>query len=78
MYNAEMRLMQIEQEIKKEESTKNTGTVLIIISFFCLWPLAIVGFIMCINASKKINALNEEKNQIMFMTYCNGTPNKDW
>lgn len=62
----EYRLNEIEQEIKKEESNKKTGTVLMIISIFMLWPLFIVGIIIYSNANKKINWLNEEKQKIMF------------
>lgn len=68
----EYRLKEIEQEIKNAESNKKTGTVLMIISIFMLWPLLIVGAIVYSNANSKINRLNEEKKQIMFMEWKNG------
>lgn len=62
----QMRLMEIEQEIKKAESSKSGGVVMMVVSIFCLWPLLIVGIIVYNNANKKINELNEEKKRIMF------------
>lgn len=62
----QMRLMEIEQEIKKAESNKSGGVVMMVVSIFFLWPLLIVGAIVYDNANKKINELNEEKKRIMF------------
>lgn len=62
----QMRLMEIEQEIKKAESSKSGGVVMMVVSIFFLWPLLIVGIIVYNNANKKINELNEEKKRIMF------------
>ena len=62
----QMRLMEIEQEIKKAESSKSGGVVMMVVSIFFLWPLLIVGIIVYSNANKKINELNEEKKRIMF------------
>ena len=69
----EMRLAQIEDEIKKAESEKNTACIMMVVSIFLLWPLLIVGAIMYNNAKKKIEALNNEKKQIMFQNYMNGS-----
>lgn len=62
----QMRLMEIEQEIKKAESSKSGGVVMMVVSIFFLWPLLIVGIIVYNNANNKINELNEEKKRIMF------------
>ena len=67
----ERRIIEIDSEIKSAEGQKIAATILIIISFFCLWPLLIVGIIMHCNANSKINKLNDEKKQIMFMNYYN-------
>lgn len=61
-----MRLMEIEQEIKKAESNKSGGIIMMVVSIFFLWPLLIVGIIVYNNANNKINELNEEKKRIMF------------
>ena len=67
MYNMnELRLAQIEKKIKKAEDQKSEAVILMIISFFFLWPLLIVGAISYSNANKKINRLNEEKIALMF------------
>ena len=65
----EMRLMQIENEIKKAESQKSIAIILMVVSIFILWPLLIVGIIMYFNANKKIEGLNQEKMKIMFQDY---------
>ena len=67
--NVQQRLTEIESEIKKAESDKNTGMILMIISIFFLWPLLIVGGIQYSNAKKKIETLNDEKKRIMFQDY---------
>ena len=69
----ELRLSQIEDEIKKAESEKNTACIMMVVSIFLLWPLLIVGAIMYNNAKKKIEELNNEKKQIMFQNYFNGS-----
>ena len=69
----ELRLSQIEDEIKKAESEKNTACIMMVVSIFFLWPLLIVGAIMYNNAKKKIEELNNEKKQIMFQDYFNGS-----
>lgn len=69
----EIRLSQIEDEIKKAESEKNTACIMMVVSMFFLWPLLIVGVIMYNNAKKKIEELNNEKKQIMFQDYLNGS-----
>ena len=69
----ELRLLQIEDEIKKAESEKNTACFMMIISWFFLWPLLIVGAIQYDKAKKKIEELNEEKKQIMFQDYLYGS-----
>lgn len=61
-----MRLMEIEQEIKKAEHNKNSGVVMMVVSIFFLWPLLIVGLITYSNANKRINDLNDEKRRITF------------
>lgn len=68
----EYRLQEIEQEIKNAEGNKRIGMVLMIVSIFRLWPLLVVGAIVYGNANSKINRLNEEKKQIMFMEWRNG------
>ena len=67
MNNSNYRLVEIENEIAKAESTKKTAIILMIISLFLLWPLLIVGLIMYFNANSKINNLNAEKNRILYM-----------
>lgn len=62
----QMRLMEIEQEIKKAESSKSGGVVMMVVSIFFLRPLLIAGIVVYNNANKKINELNEEKKRIMF------------
>jgi hypothetical protein len=46
---------------------------MMVVSIFLLWPLLIVGAIMYNNAKKKIEELNNEKKQIMFQDYFNGS-----
>ena len=67
----ELRLSQIETEIKKAESEKSTAVVMMVVSIFILWPLLILGAIQYDKAKKKIDALNEEKKKIMFQDYFN-------
>ena len=69
----EIRLSQIEDEIKKAESEKNAACVMMIVSMFFLWPLLIFGAIQYDKAKKKIEELNNEKKQIMFQDYFNGS-----
>lgn len=70
MYNMkELRLAEIESEIKKAESEKNTAVVMMVVSIFFLWPLLIFGAIQYDKAKKKIGELNEEKKKIMFQDY---------
>lgn len=73
----EYRLKEIEQEIKNAESSKTTGIVMMIVSIFMLWPLLIVGGIVYSNAKSKINRLNEEKKQIMFLEWQNSNNNNN-
>ena len=68
----EMRLMEIENELKKAESQKTTAVIMMVASLIVLWPLLIVGIIQYSNANKKIERLNEEKKSIMFQDYFNG------
>ena len=72
----EMRLAQIEEEIKEAESEKGAACIMMVVSFFFLWPLLIVGIIQYNNANKKIEELNEEKKNIMLQEYFDG--NKQW
>ena len=65
------RLAEIEDEIKKAESNKVGAIIMMVVSVFFLWPLLIVGGIMYSNANKKIEVLNAEKRNIMFMGYVN-------
>ncbi len=67
----EMRLVKIEEEIKKAESEKSTACIMMVVSFFFLWPLLIFGAIQYDKAKKKIEELNEEKKKIMFQGYFN-------
>ena len=50
-------LIHIEREIKEAESQRSSGTVLMIVSLFVLWPLFIVGIIKYSNANKKYKEL---------------------
>lgn len=72
-YNSikELRLAEIETEIKKAESEKSNAVVLMVISLFFLWPLLIFGAISYDKAKKKIEALNEEKKKIIYQDYFN-------
>lgn len=72
-YNSikELRLAEIETEIKKAESEKSNAVVLMVISLFFLWPLLIFGAILHDKAKKKIEALNEEKKKIIYQDYFN-------
>ena len=69
----EMRLAQIEEEIKEAESEKGTACIMMVVSIFFLWPLLIIGAIQYDKAKKKIEELNEEKKKIMFQDYFNGS-----
>ena len=64
----ELRLAQIENEIKRAEDQKSSAVIMMIISIFCLWPLLIVGAIRYSDANKKITQLNEEKTALMFLS----------
>ena len=68
----EMRLAQIEEEIKKATSDKNTACIMMVVSLFFLWPLLIFGAIQYDKATKKIEQLNQEKQQLMFQDYLSG------
>ena len=59
-----IRLIQIEEEISKNQKKKTTGIILVIISLFCLWPLMIVGIILWANADKSIKKLEKERADI--------------
>ncbi len=63
--NLEIRLMEIEAEIKKAKSDKNTAIVLMVISIFFLWPLLIIGGIWYSSADNKLKSLEAEKNQLI-------------
>ena len=69
--NKDLRLMEIENEIKKAENKRTTGLIMMIVSLFILWPLLIVGIVFYFSANKKIEELNEEKKRIMFQDYFN-------
>lgn len=68
----EMRLAQIENDLKKAESQKKTAIVMMVVSIFFLWPLIILGIIQYNNANKEIEKLNQEKQQIILQDYLNG------
>ena len=68
----EMRLAQIENDLKKAESQKKTAIVMMVVSIFFLWPLIILGIIQYNNANKEIEQLNQEKQQIILQDYLNG------
>ena len=57
--------MEIEAEIKKAKSDKNTAIVLMVVSIFFLWPLLIIGGIWYSSADNKLKALEGEKNQLI-------------
>ena len=57
--------MEIEAEIKKAKSDKNTAIVLMVISIFFLWPLLIIGGIWYSSADNKLKSLEAEKNQLI-------------
>ncbi len=65
----QIRLMEIEREIKSAESDKRNGIIMMIVSLFFLWPLLIVGIVVYNKANNKINLLYDEKKNIMFMQY---------
>ena len=64
----ELRLAQIEKEIKRAEDQKSSAVIMMIISIFFLWPLLIVGAISYSDANKKITQFNEEKIALMFQS----------
>ena len=68
----EMRLAQIENDLKKAEGQKKTAIVMMVVSIFFLWPLLILGIIQYNNANKEIEKLNQEKQQIILQDYLNG------
>ena len=57
--------MEIEAEIKKAKSDKNTAIVLMVVSIFFLWPLLIIGGIWYSSADNKLKSLEAEKNQLI-------------
>lgn len=57
--------MEIEAEIEKAKSDKNTAIVLMVISIFFLWPLLIIGGIWYSSADNKLKSLEAEKNQLI-------------
>ena len=61
----ERRLLEIDRQISEAEGNKNTGTILMIVSLFMLWPLAIVGIVIYFNANSKIKRLKTEKINII-------------
>ena len=63
--NLEIRLMEIEAEIEKAKSDKNTAIVLMVVSIFFLWPLLIIGGIWYSSADNKLKSLEAEKNQLI-------------
>lgn len=68
-FNKEMRLAEIEKQIKSAQSDKTAAIIMMVVSIFFLWPLLIVGIIIYSNANKKIESLNEEKRKIMYQEY---------
>ena len=74
--NKDLQLAEIDSKIKKAESEKSSACIMMVVSFFFLWPLLIVGIIQYNNANKKIEELNEEKKNIMLQEYFDG--NKQW
>ena len=67
--DVEMQLAEIENEIKKAENAKGEAIILMVISIFLLWPLLFVGVYQYGKANRRIEALNEEKNKIIFQQY---------
>lgn len=61
----ERRLLEIDRQISEAEGNKNTGIILMIVSLFMLWPLAIVGIVIYFNANSKIKRLETEKINII-------------
>ena len=57
--------MEIEAEIEKAKSDKNTAIVLMVVSIFFLWPLLIIGGIWYSSADNKLKSLEAEKNQLI-------------
>lgn len=70
--NKQLRLSQIQAEIKEAEDKKNTAVIMMVVSMFILWPLLIFGALQYDKANKKIEALNEEKREIMLQVYFDG------
>lgn len=70
--NKQLRLSQIQAEIKEAEDKKNTAVIMMVVSMFILWPLLIFGALQYDKANKKIEALNEEKREIMIQVYFDG------
>ena len=65
----EIRLKEIEEEIKKAESQKKLAVLIMIISIFILWPLLIIGGIMYYNENNKLKELNKEKKELSYQNY---------
>ena len=63
-----LRLEQIEDELKKSSTNKNLGIVFTVVGAATfLFPLSIVGIFMLVIALKKIKTLEQEKQQLKTM-----------
>ena len=61
----DLQIADLDQQIKKAESSKSTGLILMGVSLIILWPLLIIGLIMFASANSKINDLTSQKQQLL-------------
>ena len=67
--NYELRLIEIDEEIRKAEDEKNGAIVAMFVWFLLFFPLAFIGAFQYSAAKKKIEQLNEEKKRIWLEIY---------